>query len=242
MTANVIDIPAANLALVFVPVVILLIIMLRWSTGAGAAAYALGRMLLQLVAIGYLLTFIFAADSAALVLAILCVMLGAAGWIAIRPLGRRRPADLLRALAAIATSGLLSLGVVSLLVLEVTPWYLARVVIPLGGMIFASAMNAVSIAAERLAAELGNGGQMVAARDISFKAAINPFQNQLLAVGLVSLPGMMTGQILSGVDPLIAVRYQIMVMGMLYSGAGLAAAIYLQLVCWSLSKDAKPRT
>jgi len=53
--------------------------------------------------------------------------------------------------------------------------------------------------------------------------------NALLAVGLVSLPGMMTGQILSGVEPLIAVRYQIMVMCMLTGASGIAAALYLTL-------------
>ena len=53
--------------------------------------------------------------------------------------------------------------------------------------------------------------------------------NALLAVGLVSLPGMMTGQILSGVSPLIAVRYQIMVMCMIFGSGGLAAAIFLTL-------------
>ena len=229
MSANVIDIPAANLALAFIPVGILVVVIWRWSSEPGSAAYAIGRMLVQLIAIGYLLTFIFSADSAPLVLAILCIMLAAASWISIRPLGKRNPVNLMRALLAIAVSGGVSLAVVTALVLQVEPWYLARVVIPLGGMIFASAMNAVSIAAERLVAETSAGSVIAEARNVSFKAAMNPFQNQLLAVGLVSLPGMMTGQILSGVDPLIAVRYQIMVMCMLYSGAGLAAALYLQL-------------
>ena len=54
-----------------------------------------------------------------------------------------------------------------------------------------------------------------------------PQINSLLAVGLVSLPGMMTGQILSSVSPLIAVRYQIMVMCMVLGSAGIGAAIYL---------------
>lgn len=233
MSANVIDIPAASLALAFIPVGILLVIVRLWSADAGSAAYAVGRMLVQLIAIGYLLTFIFSADSAPLVLAILCIMLAAASWISIRPLGKRDPVNLLHALLAIAVSGGLSLVVVTALVLQVEPWYLARVVIPLGGMIFASAMNAVSISAERLAAELSADTGIADARNTAFKAAMNPFQNQLLAVGLVSLPGMMTGQILSGVDPLIAVRYQIMVMCMLYSAAGLAAAAYLQLQTWS---------
>jgi len=53
--------------------------------------------------------------------------------------------------------------------------------------------------------------------------------NSLFAVGLVSLPGMMTGQILSGVSPLIAAKYQIVVMLMLFGVSGLSAAMFLQL-------------
>jgi len=57
-----------------------------------------------------------------------------------------------------------------------------------------------------------------------------PVINSMFAVGLVALPGMMTGQILSGVSPLIAVRYQIVVMCMLFAASGICAAIYLVLV------------
>ena len=67
------------------------------------------------------------------------------------------------------------------------------------------------------------------ARQIAFQASLIPTINSLLAVGLVSLPGMMTGQILSGVSPLIAVKYQIIVMTMLFGASGIAAAIYLLL-------------
>ncbi|MFY0650995.1 MAG: ABC transporter permease [Cyclobacteriaceae bacterium] len=56
-----------------------------------------------------------------------------------------------------------------------------------------------------------------------------PITNSLFAVGLVSLPGMMTGQILSGISPLIAVHYQIMVMCMAFGSAGISAAIFLIL-------------
>ena len=57
-----------------------------------------------------------------------------------------------------------------------------------------------------------------------------PVINSLLAVGIVSLPGMMTGQILSGISPLIAVRYQIMVMCMMFGASGISTAIYLLLI------------
>ena len=62
------------------------------------------------------------------------------------------------------------------------------------------------------------------------QTAMIPVINALFAVGLVSLPGMMTGQILSGVSPLIAARYQIMVMLMIFSAAGLSTALFLYAV------------
>jgi len=61
------------------------------------------------------------------------------------------------------------------------------------------------------------------------QAALIPIINALFAVGLVSLPGMMTGQILSGVSPLVAVRYQIMVMAMIFGASGIATAVFLLL-------------
>jgi len=68
------------------------------------------------------------------------------------------------------------------------------------------------------------------ARSIALQASLIPITNSLLAVGLVSLPGMMTGQILSGISPLIAARYQIMVMCMIFGSAGISAAMFLTLI------------
>ena len=94
-------------------------------------------------------------------------------------------------------------------------------------MIFANAMNSVSLAAERLEAETERNVPYDQARNIALRASLTPITNSLFAVGLVSLPGMMTGQILSGVSPLIAVRYQIMVMCMIFGSAGISAACFL---------------
>ena len=69
----------------------------------------------------------------------------------------------------------------------------------------------------------------MSARNAAIEAAMIPQVNALLAVGLVSLPGMMTGQILSGIEPLTAARYQIMVMCMIFSTAGLAAVLYMTI-------------
>jgi putative ABC transport system permease protein len=90
-------------------------------------------------------------------------------------------------------------------------------------------MNTVSLAAERFESEKDRETDVATARNVALDAALIPQINGLLAVGLVSLPGMMTGQILSGVDPQVAVRYQIMVMCMVFGSGGLAAAMYLAM-------------
>ncbi len=228
-TASVIEIPLTNLALALIPVGVLVALIYRWTEHTSQALYAIARMLLQLILIGYVLTYLFNADSSLLVIGTLCVMLVAAGWIAIRPLGKMRKQHLRHALIAIGISGTGTLLLITVGVLGAEPWYEPRTVVPLGGMIMASAMNTVSLAAERFAAERARGNAIPEARQVAFQAALIPLLNSLFAVGLVSLPGMMTGQVLSGVDPLIAVRYQIMVMCMLTGAAGIAAAIYLKL-------------
>jgi len=96
-------------------------------------------------------------------------------------------------------------------------------------MVFAGAMNSVSLAAERFESEIGRNISVSEARRIALSAALIPIINSLFAVGVVALPGMMTGQILSGISPLIAAKYQIVVMSMLFGVSGLSAALYLQL-------------
>ena len=115
-------------------------------------------------------------------------------------------------------------------VLVLKPWYLPQLMVPLAGMIFANSMNSISLAVERLNAEIDRNVSYEEARNIALQASLIPIINSLFAVGLVSLPGMMTGQILSGVSPLIAVRYQIMVMCMIFGSSGISAACFLLLV------------
>jgi len=219
-----------RLALTFLPVLVVITVLFRWSLGGGIALYAMGRMLLQLLLIGYVLTAIFTSEQPALVGGVLTAMLLIASWIALRPLQSVESGQYFKALGSIALGGVLTLLLVTQWVIRSDPWFDPSKVIPLAGMIFATSMNAVSLAAERFYSELPKVVSYEAARSIAFRAALIPMTNSLFAVGLVSLPGMMTGQILSGVDPLIAARYQIMVMAMLYGSAGISAACYLTLV------------
>ena len=121
------------------------------------------------------------------------------------------------------------LWLVVMIVLQADSLFVPQTVIPLAGMIFAGAMNSISLAIERLQTELEGGHSASAARNIAMQTAMIPVINSMFAVGLVSLPGMMTGQILSGVSPLVAVRYQVVVMCMLFGTSGMATALFLKL-------------
>ena len=79
-------IPLINLIFAFIPVMIVVFMLARWSMDARTVAYAIGRMLLQLLLIGYALNWIFAGDSSLVVVLLLTAMLGIASWIAMRPL------------------------------------------------------------------------------------------------------------------------------------------------------------
>jgi putative ABC transport system permease protein len=230
MGGSVETIPIWNLAVGLLPAVVVLVIIYRWELEVRTAIWALVRMLVQLFAVGYVLVHIFQTDNAWLILAVLLLMLSAASWIALGPIRPHRPKLYSRAWLSIAVGGGLTLALVTQGVLRLEPWFAPGFIIPLGGMIFANAMNAISISAERFYAETSSGADYTAARQTALRAALIPLTNSLLAVGIVCLPGMMTGQILSGVDPLVAATYQIMVMGMVFGSGGIAAACFLTLL------------
>ena len=220
-------IPLTNLLFALLPVGVVLAILHRWSAGGPTTLHAVARMCLQLALVGYVLTFLFGSESSVVVLITLGVMVLTASWIALRPVAAARPLLYSKALLAISLGGICTLVIITQGVLTAEPWHNATILIPLGGMIFAASMNAVSLSAERFHAEQSRGALYPNARRIAMQAALIPQVNTLFAVGLVSLPGMMTGQILSGVPPLIAARYQIMVMCMLFGSAGISTAFFL---------------
>jgi len=229
MNYSVLEIPIHRLGLMVVPVLIVLGVLYRWAAGWTTGAYAITRMLIQLTLVGYLLSFIFQSEQVGIVLAVLTVMVLAGSWIALRPLQGQRTTLYLRALGSIGIGGFLILLLVTQGVLDLGGWFNARFIIPLAGMIFASSMNSVSLAGERFQAERERGLSYREARLTAYKAALIPLINTLFAVGVVSLPGMMTGQILAGVEPMIAVRYQIMVMTMIFGSSGISAASFLAM-------------
>jgi putative ABC transport system permease protein len=130
-------------------------------------------------------------------------------------------------------------------IVQIRPWYTPQYFIPLGGMIIGNSMNAISIALDRMFSDLRNRRDEIelafclgatyqeATRDILrdvIKAGMIPSINALMTVGLVSLPGMMTGQILAGQEPQSAIKYQIVVMLMLVASTAIGCTIIVQVV------------
>jgi putative ABC transport system permease protein len=229
MKTSIYTITFLDLLWLFIPVSIVMAIYIRWIDDKKTIILALFRMFLQLIIIGYVLVYLFESSSFSLIIVILSVMLIAASFIALRPLVKKDKRLYLYMFLSIFGGGFFTLFIVIFGVIDLDPWYNPKFLIPLSGMIFANSMNTLSLAAERFESELNQKRDYKTARYSAYKASLIPIINSLFAVGLVSLPGMMSGQILSGVDPLIAVRYQIMVMLMILSSAGISSAIYLIL-------------
>ncbi len=243
---NTIDISWPDLALAGA-LVLVAVALAQWQRLGLARGFLIGavRAVVQLVAVGYVLVYVFAETHWWLVLLALVVMLVAATATATRRTTQRpRPGER-RTLSTITGSAILvgaglTLAYVTVVVLRVRPWYEPRYLIPLFGMIVGNAMNGAALAAERLASEmesrrgeveaylaLGATPARASAEPVrrAQVAALIPAVNGLAVVGLVQLPGMMTGQILAGQSPLLAVRYQIVVAFMLAAATAITTSI-----------------
>lgn len=219
-----------RLAIALIPVGAVLLILNAWSLTIKTSIVAMSRMLLQLLLLGYVLVYIFESDTPWIVLLVLTGMLMAASWISLRVSVQHRRQMLPRVLLSVTVGGGLTLLIITQGVLQLDPWYDPRTLIPLAGMIFSNCMNSVSLAVERFYSERSRGEEYTVARQTGLEAALIPITNSLFAVGLVSIPGMMTGQVLAGIEPLIAARYQIMVMCMMFASSGLSASLCLSLI------------
>lgn len=197
---------------------------------AGQLALATGRMIIQLLALGYILTAIFEWRNPIPVGIILLIMVSIAALVTRNRIGKKIPRLFAIVWAAIAISSAFILAYVNFLIIQPERWYEPQYVIPLAGMILGSAMNGAALAGERLNSAL-NSSQLEIETHLSLgatpqqaiaqyrrdaiKAGLIPTLNQMLVAGIVTIPGMMTGQLLSGVDPLNAASYQILVMLMI---------------------------
>lgn len=224
MIAEIDAIPLARLLVALIPVLAVIGILYAWKLEAKSGSIAVGRMLLQLLMLGFLLEFLFQKDQVWISGITFLFMAVVSSWIALRVIPTHRRSLLAPVVGLLLAIGIAILALVTQGVLRIQPWYAADKLIPLAGMIFSGGMNSVSLSLERFYSEVERTGELSQARRTAFHAALIPSTNSLLAVGLVSIPGMMTGQVLAGESPLLAARYQIVVMCMLYGMVGLSSA------------------
>jgi putative ABC transport system permease protein len=202
------------------------------------------RTFLQLLAVGYILKYIFAFDQWYLVVfALLVMIIVAVRTVTGRQKKHTKELPYLVGLAMTAGSGV-TLFVAAQILLQIKPWYEPHYLIPLAGMVIGNSMNGSTLAIERIDSEiearkmeieaylaLGATARQAASACIraAMKAAMIPTINSMMVVGIVSLPGMMTGQILSGTSPLIAVKYQIIIMYMIAFSVAVSSFILANL-------------
>ena len=215
-------------------------------------AIASARTVIQLLLIGYVLRRVFDLDSPLVVMAILAIMLIAASRAAVKRPERTFDGAAWRAFVTLLLCGLATTFTVTAVIIHIEPWYRPQYLIPLLGMVLGNSLTGISLsldhilndfAAKRAQVEMElalGATRWEAARDIlraSVSKGMIPIINTMMVVGIVSLPGMMTGQILSGTDPLEAVKYQIVVMFMIAAATSLGCIAIALLVYRHLFND-----
>jgi putative ABC transport system permease protein len=209
------------------------------------------RTVVQLSVVGYVLAWVFHADRWYWTALYLVFMAAVATQTAVGRQDRRIPGLTALMTVSISGSGFFVLAVVIGLVVRPSRWYEPQYTIPLAGMILGNALTGATLAVERLTSEIrGNRLAIEAALSLgatarqaaeapvraAVKAALLPTINAMMVVGLVQLPGMMTGQILAGAPPEQAVRYQMVVMFMISAAVALTsafAALLAQRACFT---------
>lgn len=217
-------------------------------------AWAALRMVVQLVMIGFILRAVFAIASPLITLAVILVMVAIAGReVAARPEQRLgRFGNYAVGASAVAISTFLTAILALTTAIRPQPWFDPHYAVPLAGIILGNVLNGSSIALDSLLgsvvreraaidAQLALGATFrQAMRGLiraSVRRALLPTINQMSAAGIITLPGIMTGQILAGMDPLEAAKYQILLMFLLSGGSGLAAVAVVYLAAMRLTDD-----
>lgn len=191
-------------------------------------ALATGRTILQLLVLGYIFDFIFALNNPWAIVAILAVMLTITAIVARNRISQKIPYVLPIVWGAIFVSTVLTLLYTNFLIIQPERWQ-PQYVIPLAGIVLGNAMNAAAIAGERLVStmnthsveiethlSLGATPQqaVIQYRQDAIKAGLIPTLNQMMLIGMATLPAITSGQLLGGVKPLDAVSYEILIMFM----------------------------
>lgn len=203
------------------------------------------RTVVQLSFIGLILAWIFAREQWYEVLLILTIMTLIAGGAAKNRVKRSYQGLFTDTLIAVSTSAVLVTIIAIGLILQVKPWYTPQFVIPILGLILGNSLTAISLTSNqtiesfheqqaRIEMMLSLSARPFEAVHEQLRAAIisgmTPTLNSMLVVGIVSLPGMMTGQILAGADPTQAVRYQIVTMFLICVSSTLGCTVSALLI------------
>lgn len=235
--------------LLLVPALLSVALQLKLLKSLGVAAV---RTVLQLGMLGLVLGWVFSAQHAYLVLPVLAVMIAAAAQAAVSRSTRRYRGIHVAAFVSLVLSTLLVTFTATEFVIGVDPWWQPQYVIPLAGMLLGNALTGVSLALDRILTDLDLRRDAIEARlalgiplwqatlpwvQDAVRTGMVPILNAMSVVGLVSLPGMMTGQILAGADPQDAVAYQILIMFMIASATAMTVML---LVVWSWRRLAHP--
>lgn len=214
-------------AYIFV-VALLLIVKSKDIDHEGKILLAAARMTIQLTAVGFILEYLFANENLIYSLGILMVM----EFFAIYNIYGRVNSELSRELKLIIAGAMLLGTSISIfffvsIIVDLENWYRADYFIPLSGMLIGNSMTGISLGVNHLIEGFEDNKKLIenylmlgaepefAVKEISNKAfynAILPTINSMMGMGIVFLPGMMTGQILAGASPLAAIKYQIAIM------------------------------
>lgn len=189
--------------------------------------YGALRSLMQLIAIGYILDIVFTLDDWWAVVGILLVMLAIASIVTRNRIDQELKGLLSTVGISLVVSSVFTLAYIMLLIVQPPKWYEPQYLIPLAGMLFGQAMNSAALAGDRLLSSINqnrleiethlclgaNPAQAISTyRKDAIRTGLIPILNNMVVVGLVSLPGMFTGQVLAGSDPLDAASYQILIL------------------------------
>lgn len=203
-------------------------------------AVAATRATVQLLVLGTLLVPVFAWSSPWPVVAWCGVMVALAGREASARTARTHPGMLGQAVVAMLVGGGGTALFATVVVLDVSPWWTPRYLVPLVGMVLGNALTGVSLGLDRVLAGLDDQAAGVeallalgasrgeATRDVvadAVRTGMVPILNSMSAVGLVTIPGMMTGQILGGTPPLQAALYQLLILFVIAGAVALGTTV-----------------
>ena len=208
-------------------------------------AWAAARTAIQLLLVGYVLKFVFGLGTFLAVAGMALVMISAASRAAVQRSSRTFGGATWNAFLTLTICSLMTTLSVTGLVISVEPWFQPRYFIPLLGMVLGNGLTGISLCLDSLLEslaerrgevemELAHGASRWEAARTPLRSAVRrgmiPVINSMMVVGIVSLPGMMTGQILAGADPLQAVKYQVVIMFMIAGATSLGCIGMAMLV------------